>query len=87
MLFQRIIIGLVLIAVGVATLKFNYSIVGITGRQDWIEDKLGAGSTYFVFKLLSILLISGALAYITGFADPLARWLFSPLGRLFNSQP
>lgn len=87
MLLQRIIYGTILIVIGVTTLKFNYQIVGITGRQDWIEDRLGSGSTYFIFKLFSIILITIALAYITGYAAPIARWLFSPLARVFNTQP
>jgi uncharacterized membrane protein SpoIIM required for sporulation len=79
----NIITGLIIIALGVASLRFNYQLVGMTGRQDWIENFLGGGSTYFVYKLFSIVLILAGLLYGTGLATPFFSWLLSPLRNIF----
>lgn len=76
---SHILWGIIAIFAGVIAIKFNYQLVGFTGRQDWIENKLGSGSTYFVFKLLSILVIAFGILYATGLWEPVGRVLFSPL--------
>jgi hypothetical protein len=77
--FGNFIVGLIVAALGVLFVKYNYQIVGMTGRQDWIENTLGAGSTYFVFKIMGVIVIFGALLYGTGLLEPVMGWLFSPL--------
>jgi hypothetical protein len=79
----NIITGLIVVALGVVSLRFNYQLVGITGNQDWIENFLGGGSTYFVYKLFSVILIIAGLLYGTGLAQPFFSWLLSPLSGLF----
>ena len=76
---SHILWGIVAIATGVTAIKFNYQLVGFTGRQDWIESKLGSGSTYFAFKMLAILVIAFGILYATGLWEPVGRVLFSPL--------
>lgn len=76
---NHILWGIVAIVIGVTAIKFNYQLVGFTGRQDWIESKLGSGSTYFAFKLLAILFIAFGILYATGLWEPVGRVLFSPL--------
>jgi hypothetical protein len=79
LIVNHILWGIVAIVTGVTSIKFNYQLVGFTGRQDWIESKLGSGSTYFVFKMLSILIIAFGILYATGLWDPIGRILFAPL--------
>ncbi len=83
MLITRIIFGLIAIALGVVTLKYNFQIVNSTSRLEFIESKLGYGSTYLVYKLLSLALIIGGILYITGWGVPFAQWLLSPLTKYF----
>ena len=83
MLIQRIIFGLIAIALGTVTLKYNYAIVNNTSRLEFIESKLGAGMTYTVYKLISIALVLGGILYITGWGEGIATWLLAPLLNLF----
>ena len=76
---SHILWGLIAIAIGILAMKFNYQLVGFTGRQDWIENKLGSGSTYFAFKILAVLLIAFGILYAIGLWEPVGRALFSPL--------
>ncbi len=71
--------GIAAIGIGIITLKYNYQIVGLTGHPQWIVAKLGQGSTYLVYKLLSILLIVFGLLLALGLADDFFLWLFSPI--------
>jgi uncharacterized membrane protein YphA (DoxX/SURF4 family) len=80
---SHIIYGLIAIVVGSVMLRYNYQLVNLTGRQDWVEDKLGSGSTYFVYKLVAVAIIIGGLLYVTGLGDPFFNWLLSPLRALF----
>ena len=84
MLFQQIFYGLLMIAVGVITLKYNFQIVNNTSRLEWIESKLGVGSTYLVYKLISVGLVLFGILYMTGFGDEVLRWALSPFANLFN---
>ncbi|HSH31578.1 MAG TPA: hypothetical protein VK963_02815 [Candidatus Saccharimonadales bacterium] len=83
MLIQQIIYGTLAIIIGTITLKYNFQIVNNTSRLEWIESKLGAGSTYLVYKLLSLLLIFGGILYLTGFGDDALEWLLRPIANLF----
>ena len=75
--------GLIAIGIGTLFLKYNYQIVGYTGRQDWIESKLGGGSTFLVYKLFALLLVIGGLLAATGLGDPVATVLLSPFKGIF----
>ena len=78
-----VVYGLLAIVIGVLALKFNFQLVNMTGRQDWIESKLGGGSTFFVYKLFAVCIIFGGVLYLTGFGNAFFGWLFSPLRGLF----
>jgi hypothetical protein len=82
-IFQQIIFGLIATALGVFSLKYNYQLVGITGNVGFAERWLGAGSTYFFFKMLSVVLVIGGLLYATGLGVPVFKWLVSPLKVFF----
>ena len=84
MILQQILYGLLAIILGTITLKYNYQIVNNTTRLEFFESKLGAGSTYMVYKLLSLLLILAGILYMTGFGDDVMRWILSPLVDLFK---
>jgi hypothetical protein len=87
MFIQRILVGLIIIAAGIITLKFNFQIIGWTGGWDFIDSKLGSGSTYGVLKLLSLLLIVGGLLYATGLLGYLLGPWLRPLAQFFFPRP
>lgn len=87
MLLERIIYGTLAIVVGTVMLKYNFQLVGFTGRLDWVESKLGAGTTYLAYKLLALLIITGAILYITGWGDEALNMLLSPLLNIFKQAP
>jgi hypothetical protein len=84
MLIQRLIFGAIAVALGTLMLKYNYQLVGFTGRQDWIENKLGSGTTYFAYKVLALLIIIGGLLYASGLYKPVLETLLSPIANLFR---
>ncbi len=71
--------GMLAVGLGILILKFNYQLVGFTGRQDWIESKLGQGSTYLAYKLFAVMLVLGGLVVALGLSDLVFGWLLSPL--------
>jgi hypothetical protein len=87
MFIQRIVFGFIAIAIGIVSLKFNYQLVNSTARLEFIESKLGAGSTYLVYKILSVALVLGGILYITGFGTAVFTWLVSPIASLFPQSP
>jgi len=83
MILNQIIFGLLAIALGTLSLKYNFQIVNNTARLEWIEEKLGAGMTFTVYKILSVLLVIGGVLYLTGLYHAVLGWLLSPIVSLF----
>ncbi len=83
MIITHILLGLLAVGIGVASLRYNYQLVGMTGNVGFFEKSIGAGGTYFGFKLLSLLLIIGGFFYMTGLQDAALRFLLSPFAQLF----
>lgn len=83
---MQIVYGILAIITGTVMLKFNYQLVGLTGRQDWIESKLGSGTTYLAYKLLAIFIVIAGILVATGLGTPFFTWLLSPLRNFFNFQ-
>lgn len=81
---MRIFYGIIAVIVGTVLLKYNFKLANYTGRQDWIESKLGAGSTYFVYKLLAIVVVLGGLLAVTGLGGSVLNWVLSPFQHLLN---
>lgn len=81
---SHILYGLVAIALGIVMLRFNYQMVNMTGRQDWIESKLGSGSTYLAYKIFALAIIFFGILLIIGLGGSFFNWLFSPLRGLFT---
>ncbi|HEX7259575.1 MAG TPA: hypothetical protein VF272_01435 [Candidatus Saccharimonadia bacterium] len=83
MIFEHFLIGALLLGIGIATMKFNYQLVGITGYLGFVEKWLGAGSTYGFFKFLSILTCIFGFLYMFGLSDVVLELLLSPLTQFF----
>lgn len=81
---SHFLLGLFLIACGVVMVKFNFKLVGITGRQDWIEDKLGSGTTYLAYQIFAVTLVIIGITLVSGLSDNLFDTLLSPLNGLFS---
>jgi hypothetical protein len=81
--FGHLVTGLLLIVAGVLIVKYTFQLANMTGRLDWVESKLGSGSTYFVYKLLGLAVIVVGFLYATGLAVPFFTWLFGPLRSVF----
>ncbi len=82
--FSHLIYGLIAAGLGFAGVKYTFQVVGYTGRQDWIEQYLGQGSTYFVFKIFSLALVIGGILYATGYGNSIMSFFFSPLRNIFR---
>lgn len=78
-----------MIGAGVVGLKYTFQIVGFTGKPSWIEYRMGSGSTYTVYKLISVLIALWGILYLTNtshfITDPIGNSLRN-IFRLPNSQ-
>jgi len=83
-MITNIFLGLLAVVVGVVSLKYNYQLVGMTGSVGFFEKVLGAGGTYFGFKLLSLIVIFFGFLYMTGLQGPVLNALLSPLIHMFH---
>ena len=81
-----IVTGIILTALGVLGLRFTFQIAGFTGRQDWIESKLGSGTTYGAYKFFSVILVLVGILEAIGMLHGVMAWLLSPLQQLFPKQ-
>jgi hypothetical protein len=63
---MRIIIGIILVAVGFLLIWKNEVVVGFTGYSSWAENKLGTmGGTRLMYKLIGLVFIFGGMLAIT----------------------
>ena len=76
--------GLILVGIGTLTLVFNFQIVNTFGRQDWIERRLGGGTTFLFFKVISVLVVFVGLLFATGLGGSFFTWLLSPIAHILN---
>lgn len=83
MLFQQLLIGLAFLAVGGVSLKYNYQLVGLV-RLQWLESKLGGGTSYIAYKVISVTLILLGIIVISGFGPAFANWIINPVRSLFS---
>jgi hypothetical protein len=84
-MIERLLYGTLAIVAGTLMLKYNFQLVGLTGRLDWIESKLGSGTTYLAYKLMAVVIILGAILYITGWGDEVLTLLLSPIINIFQT--
>ena len=79
MFVTNAIFGIILIAIGVVGLKFNFQIVSAFGRNNIFEQYLGPGTTYPVFKLVALLVSIFGLFMTFSLHDNVINILFGPL--------
>ena len=81
MVFTRILVFVIALAMGYGVLKYTYPIVKMFGHNDLAEKYLGQGGTYTMWKLLGIIFISVGFLYLIGAID-----LFPSGGNVTNDQ-
>ena len=82
-IFGQILLGIIIIAAGVLTLIKNYQVAN-TMPLRWLERKLGSGSSYSIWKIISVLLVFIGFTVMFGFADNLLAFLLSPITNMIN---
>lgn len=76
--------GLILIIIGVVLLKNNFKVTNLFSRYNWFEQKLGPGSTYMIFQLVSILVVIFGVIVMFGLGDNVVNFILSPFENLFT---
>jgi hypothetical protein len=85
--FSHFFLGLFFIVIGVIMVKYNFKLVGLTGRQDWIENVLGSGTTYLAFQVFAVGLVILGIVLATGLGGNLGHIILDPLKSLFPALP
>ncbi len=67
--FMKLLTGLILIALGVAILRYRYQIYNFTGEWGWANQYLGGNGTITAISLIGLLLIGAGSAYPFGAFD------------------
>ena len=75
--------GIVMIGLGILGLRYTFQLVNLTGSQDWIESKLGSGSTYGAYKIFSVALVAVGILEAIGLLHGVMNWLLTPLRSFF----
>lgn len=68
--------------IGGVSLKYNFQLVGLV-RLQWVESKLGYGSSYIVYKVISVIMVLAGVIIIAGFGDNILDWATAPLRGIF----
>jgi hypothetical protein len=63
---MRVLYGLLIIALGIAILKYRYQIHNFTGDWGWAEQYLGGNGTISAISLIGAFLIAVGTAYPFG---------------------
>ncbi|HVQ43494.1 MAG TPA: hypothetical protein VMT30_00825 [Candidatus Saccharimonadia bacterium] len=79
-----LLIGLSMVALGILGIKFTFWIHNVTGPLDFLERYTGSGSTYGIYKILSVLLVMIGIIWATGFGHNVMDFIFSPFVNLFR---
>ena len=82
-IFGQILLGLLIIVTGVMTLIKNYQVANSLPLRS-LEQKLGPGSSYLIWKVLSLIMIFAGFTIMFGFGGTVMEWLLSPLTNLVN---
>jgi hypothetical protein len=82
--FSHLLIGLFMVAAGMAMIKFTFKVLNITGQQAWLERYTGSGSTYGMYKLFGVFLVIVGILFATGFGNNVIEFIFSPLKGIFR---
>lgn len=57
---MNILYAILMFAAGFTFVKYSYNMVRIFGHIDWVESRLGPGSSYAIWKAGGVLLIIGS---------------------------
>jgi hypothetical protein len=79
MFIVNFILGLIIVIVGVIMLKMNFQVTNLFGRNNVFERRLGSGSTYFVLKVVALLVIFFGFLMMFSLHDNLLNLLLTPL--------
>lgn len=81
---MKIVWGIIWMTLGFLVIKYSYQIVQYFGKVGWAERYLsgGFGGTYFMYKLVGVLVIIFALLYMFGALEILT----SPLSPFFGGE-
>ena len=82
MSIQSFLIGLIFVAYGVLTLKYNYRYANMFSSSAFIENWFG--SMYLFFQITSVLAAILGLLFITGLADNLGNLITAPFRSSFG---
>jgi hypothetical protein len=72
------VIGIILIGLGVLTLKFNMQFSNTLGTPSFVTKYFGPGREYSFYKLVSILLIILGFFVMFGLFGMITNLIFSP---------
>jgi len=82
-IFGQILLGLIIIVSGVMILIKNYQVTNSLPFRS-LEQRLGPGSSYLIWKVISLLMIFAGLTVMFGFGGTVVEWLLSPLTHLVS---
>lgn len=81
------ILGLLFAASGFAVVRYTPWIVQNVAVIGWVEQHMASGASYFVYRLLGLVLIFGGLLYSVNLLNTVVRalfgWIFNALGLKF----
>lgn len=80
----RIIIGIVVLAMGVGITWKTRAIVGFFGHIEWAERKIGGGGTYLIYKTIGLLLCFAGMLVATNLWE---AFLQATIGAIFPKIP
>ena len=82
-LLGQILLGLIMIAIGILLLKFNYQVANNL-RISFAEQHMGAGGSYLLWKIMAIVLVLAGLAVMFGIGDNILEFMLSPLTNVIS---
>jgi hypothetical protein len=83
MFIANFFFGLIVMAIGVLMLKYNYQISNMF-NVDMFSRVLGSGGTFLIMQLVAILVLLFGFLLAFSLHDDILGWLFSPLDNLFR---
>ena len=84
MFIVNFIVGLLFAAFGLLVFWRAPWIVQNIAPIGWAERHLASGASYFVYRLVGIIILFGGLLYAVGLLDPAVKVLFGPILAIFG---
>ncbi len=82
-----LLIGATMVGLGILGIKYTFWIHNQTGPVGFIEKYTGSGSTYGVYKILSVFLVIIGILWATGFGHNVLEFIFAPFLNIFTHAP